>query len=141
MTRVTWKKKALLFLFVVIFLICSGLLPRYHSRAWLPDVPLPYNKSCGCRWGTSPSSVFPPSTQEPPGVPEDRAGMPSPRGFPLPCDSVPWHSPRAYRVSLPLEFPLPHFFLSDFPLSCSHRFLRELPSPQGPFRAITLPAS
>ena len=33
------------------------------------------------------------------------------------------------------------FFLSGFPLSCSHRFLRELPSPQGPFRAITLPAS
>ena len=107
-TRFTWKKGSVIK--KKKNLSVQGLLPRHYSRAWLAGVPLPHNKSCGCRWGASPSLCSHVVCQEPPGVSEDRAGTPLPRGStPLLFCSL--HSPRAYRVSLPLEFPLPCFFL------------------------------
>lgn len=89
----------------------QGLFPRHHSRAWLAGLLLSDNKSRGPRCSHLVHG-------KPCGFPEDTSGMPLPES-PFPCDSVPWHSPTAYQVSLPLEFPLPCFFLSCLPLSCS----------------------
>lgn len=89
------------------------------SQRFLPEptlghgrqLPLSYDKSWGCRWGAGSLSPTKHTTHKPYTLPENRSGCPYLES-PHPCYSVPWHSPTAYQESLPLKFPLPHFFLS-----------------------------